>query len=480
MSKLINFLRRDLSDMRIKDKAYAGTVSLLVLALIVGLNLIVSSLPSQYTKIDMTDQQLFSLSPETQGILQNLTADIDIYYVATTAQEDIGVTGLMEKYTDLSPHINTHIVDPIANPGFLSSYGSAAASAGSIVVDGNNGRTRTIDASDLYTLTYDATTFSETSSFAGEAMITSAVSYVTTQELPKIYLTHTHGEADLATFYTDALAHANILVEYIDLTLVDAVPDDADTIFINAPMQDFTAAEISLLTDYKNSGGSVFLITNYGEYDTAEEPMPNLVNFTKTYGMAAQQGIVVEMDDSYFITQYPHYLLPEIIEHDITSPISDTYILAPLAHPIEIFEPEGGFTSSSLLTTTDSSFSKADAYSSATFDKEEGDVDGPFSVAAAAQNSDTNAKFVWLPTSGFVDEATDQLVGGNNRNFFLNIISWCTGKEDGITVHAKPLSEEFLTVPQSFSTIFSIVFTIVLPVALLIGGFAIWYLRRKR
>lgn len=129
------------------------------------------------------------------------------------------------------------------------------------------------------------------------------------------------------------------------------------------------------------SGGKLVLVTDY-----SDKAMPNLARITENYGVAAQDGIVVEQDMNYCLRGYTHYLLPEIESHEITDPLTEgrLYALMPLAHGIRRLDAyRSSLTVTDLLTTTDSAYSKLDPYNATTLEKEDGDVEGPISVAVA-------------------------------------------------------------------------------------------------
>ncbi len=277
------------------------------------------------------------------------------------------------------------------------------------------------------------------------------------------------------------MADANIQTQSINLLTEGSIPQDADLVLINAPLSDFSSTEANILNDYLQNGGNVILITNFGEFNTESQPMPNLSAVLSNYGLLPNDGIIFEGDADYHISDYPHFLLPEVILHEITQPLMETFIVTPLAHGIEIKEDLPDYlTAYPLLQTTPSAFLKADAYTDNSTVASPDDETGPFYVAVLSENAQNNSKLVWLPTSGFTDENTDALVSGANRNLFINIISYCTNFEKGITFEAKPINAEQLTVPQSFSNLWSIVFTVVIPLATLLIGFVIWHKRRRR
>ncbi len=479
MIKLKQFLKDNLTNKNVKKGAYAGAVTALFLACVVAVNLIATSIPSQYMRPDFSQNRLFSLSDNTKTIAQNLTEKVNIYYVTTPELQDIGVDELLLKYEDISQNINVSYIDPVSNPTFAAFY-DTAMEIGSLVVESDSGRFRVISPTELYSQVTSEDSLQTSNLFLGETKITSALQYVTIEDLPKMYITQAHAEMELPDGYIAQLADANIITQTINLLTVSEIPQDCDILLINAPVTDIADAEAEIVQNYLNNGGSLMVVTNFGEYDTSETPMPNLANILNNYAMSAIQGIVFEGDTSYHFNEFSHYLLPSVVPHEITQPIVDNYIATPWVHAINISEdaPEN-VTVYPLLSTTNSAYIKEDAFLSDTVEIEEGDLQGTFIVAAYAENVENNSKVVWLPTTGFVDDATDALVSGSNRALFLSAIMHTTNHEIETTIEAKPLEYETLVVPQSFTGVFSFVYTILIPVVLLIIGFVIWFRRRR-
>ena len=59
------------------------------------------------------------------------------------------------------------------------------------------------------------------------------------------------------------------------------------------------------------------------------------------------------------------------------------YPIMPISQALTVSGSAVGATVTELLTTSDASFSKVDGYDITTYEKEEGDIDGPFTVAVS-------------------------------------------------------------------------------------------------
>lgn len=66
-----------------------------------------------------------------------------------------------------------------------------------------------------------------------------------------------------------------------------------------------------------------------------------------------------------------------------------------------------------LLTTSDAAFSKIAGYSLSTYEKEEDDIDGPFSVALSVE-ANSGGKIVWFASSSFLEDMYNAYSSGAN------------------------------------------------------------------
>ena len=439
----------------------------------------VGSLPTTLTQIDLTDQSIYSLSDQTKRIAASLDKDVTMYLICNTGNEDTTVQRLLQRYADLSDHIQVEVMDPSLHPTFLDNYELEISRLyeNSVLVD-CEGRYRLVGYDEIFVTSYEMDYYSynyvTSTSFNGESALTSALHYVSSDDLPKVYTLTGHGETELDERITEMLSQDNFESESLSLLSEESVPEDAAAIIINAPSSDLNQDEADMLITYLENGGSIALITSY----MGADDMPNLKQVTASMGLTTETGIIIEGERNMRLTRYPHYILPNIESHEITSSLSEAgyYILTPLAQPL--VETEDSSASITwLLTTSDSAYAKQAAMSMITTEKEDGDIDGPFNVAALSENG---GKLFWVTSDTLLDSYVDSAVSGANSNLFMNALNYMCEQEESISIRAKSLDSATLTVPQSESTLWSIVMIGVIPVGLIVLGMLIWIRRKRR
>ncbi len=464
---------------RFKAGSYSVAAAAVVIAIAIFLNLIVGSLPSTMTEIDMTANSIYALSDQTKRIAASLDKDVTMYIICNQGNEDDTIQRLLNRYADLNSRIKVTSVDPTNDPTFLTRYELEITQLyenSVLVVCGD--RSRLVGYDEIfvteYSMDYYSYNYTTTTTFEGENALTNAIHYVSSNDLPKVYTLTGHGEEVLSSSIQAMLEQDNFEYEDLSILTAEALPEDAAAVIIHQPATDLNEDEAALLTTYLENGGNVVLVTGY----MAVDKMPNLFSVTRAMGLELSDGIIIEGDRNMRLTRYPYYILPDAASHDVTDSIINAgyYILSPLAQPIvETKDSTAAITW--LLTTSDSAYAKVDALNMTTTSKEDGDTDGPFNVGAIAEKG---GKLLWLTGDGMFDEYIDSAVSGGNSNLLLNALNWMGGQEESISIRAKSLDETGLSVTESESSFWSAVMIGVIPAALVAIGIIIWARRKRR
>lgn len=470
--------RYSVSVKNLSFSAYSTGMIALAIAVVAAANLVIGEMPSSWTAIDLTSEKLYSLTDQTKEFVNNMQEDVTIYVIVNEDSQDTTLGQTLQRYDDLSDHITVEYVDPTVNPRFHTQYTDSTISINSLIVVSDK-RNRVIDYSDIYESSFDYSTYtSTTTGYDGEGQITSALDYVLSDDLPKVYLTEGHGEYSLSSSFTDALTKENVEYETINLMDYDTVPEDTACLIINGPQSDLSADDADKVTSYLESGGKVILITGY----TGSE-MPNRDALLEYMGMSVADGLVVEQDQNYYYRS-PYYLLPDVSADTYTSGIyGNYYIFAPYSQGILIADEEAeGMTYTTFLSTSESAYSKVDITNMENFEKSEGDIDGPFGVgveAIKALEEGEATMVVYSCDQLFTDDA-NVMVSGANQMMFVNTVGGFVDHEVSVSIPVKSYQVSYLTVNQSDAVLIGLVTTIVLPVGCLAAGFVIWFRRRKR
>ena len=317
--------------------------------------------------------------------------------------------------------------------------------------------------------------YSYSTSFDGEGAITSAIDYVVTEDLPQLYVLEGHGEAELPSTFSDQLEKENYEVNTLSLLTVDQIPEEADCVLIYAPSTDLSEEEVDMLRDYVTGGGKLMVSAG----TTENGSLPNLYSLLEDYGVTASEGIVVEGDREHYAFGMPYVLMPDIASSDITDSLTEEnyYVLMPISQGMTVGSSSNG-TVTSLLTTSDTAFSKVAGYSLETYEKEDGDIDGPFTVGLSIEDS-SGGQIVWFSSSTFLEDMYNAYSSGANVDLAMNSLSWLVGEREAIAIRSKSLNYNYLTISDSTSSTLKGLMIGVFPLAYLGAGIAVILVKRK-
>lgn len=455
--------------------SYSLVTTAIMLAIVIMVNVFVSSLPSTLTKYDISASKLYSITSNTKAVVSALDKDVTIYWIVQADKEDAVIENLLSKYESLSDHIKVVKKNPDVYPTFAEQYTKETVQNNSLVVESGN-RSRYISYDDIYVQRGDIYSYTYNTSFDGEGAITSAIDYVTSEEFPRLYILEGHGEPELPSTFRENIEKDNILVNTLSLLKVDSIPEDANVLMIYAPKSDISDEEKNMLAKYLESGGKLIVMAGPTENGT----LGNLYSLLSDYGVKVNDGIVIESDRKYYAVQLPFVLIPDMAASKITeSLIEENYFpIMPVSHGLTVLDTPGGAKVTELLTTSETAFSKVAGYDISTYAKEEGDIDGPFALAVSIETA-RNGKVAWFASSHFLEDRYNALSSGANVDLAMNAIASLIGEREALAIRSKSLNYNYLTISDSTASLLKILMIGVLPVVYLGVGIYVVFARRR-
>ena len=476
-------MAKDSNPKIIRLGSYTTFIGILALVVTIAVNMFVNEIPPQFTKFDTSIQKLYTISPQTKEVLAALEQDVILYYIAPKGKYDLPTLEMLKRYESLSSRIKVEYVDPLLYPNFASQYTSEPLYGNDIIVKIGD-KTRLVGYADIYDIVYNASYLNNDITydtvFQGESSLTNAISLLVKGKISIVYSITGHGENEIPSDLIKMIRHQNIELENVNL-VNETIPDDAECLLMISPRSDISEPELNILTDYLKNGGNLFLLTDY-----IDKELPNIEKLTNYCGLKKQDGLIIDPTQSYSMSGYPMYLAPDIYEHETTIPLirSKYAVLMPVCHgimPLESYRDSLNIIP--ILATSQNAYIKADAITSETLtlNRQEGDKQGLFVVGVVSIDSlgDTESKFVWISTGEFIKENFNSISGGANSDLFINAIAWMCNDEDAITIHAKTISTNYLSLNGTQTNRLTVLFLVVMPLSVLIVGIIVWF-RRKR
>jgi len=470
--------RYSVSVKTISVGAYSTSMIAVAIVLTIAVNVVVNIMPSTWTSIDFTYEQLYSLSDETKEFVDSMEEDVKIYVMVNKEEEDSIVGQTLELYDALSGHISIEYVDPTLNPKFHTQYTTESITTNSLIFVSEK-RSKVIKLIELYKTTLDPDSGGYImTGYDGEGQITSALAYVTEDEISQAYFVEGHGEVKLAEGFADAMIKQNVMLENISLVEYETIPEEISCLVMNAPVSDLTEEDYKKLVAYMENGGNI--VINAGP-KVAETPVFD--KLLAYMGLEITEGTVVEENTSYFY-QNPIFLLPKMSYSPYTKGVylKDYNVLAPSARGIIVNEEaHEDIEYDQFLVTSDESFAKSTSLAT-NYTREEGDINGPFAIGLAAEKeveNGTATMVLYTSTTMFTDEIS-ALVSNANQRIYANGVSNCVGNEVNIAIPAKSYSLSYLTVTQSQILLVGALVLLILPLTFIFTGLGVWIYRKRR
>ncbi len=505
-------------------RAFLGAA--ILLCLIILLNTVLSVLPARLTRFDVSGTGLTELSAESEKLLDGLDTDVTVYWLCEGGVVDPTLIGewfplLLTRYEEASDRIKVvKITDSEADKKLLEDLGADGLGNHGLIVASDK-RSRVIDVSELFTYSsqfvnvqlnngnemeltleqldqmvqmvyayyqIDITQYAiYNHSSVANTKLTSAIDYVTAENVPHAYLLTGFRGASMPDTLQTYIGILNEGLEELDISKVSAIPADAGVVILHAPTEDISEAQAAIINAYLEQGGSLVLTTSP---NTHVDQCPNLQKLTTPFGLSAQPGIVFDSADGYYASgASTDVLTPKV------SSSHELYQLAqggsyphrmPWSHGIEIAKTlPTGVSALGIMTTSSSAVRKEAGGVTETL----GDpaptnvaVEAYREVAVTDDGTASVARILWFGSTEAFAAETASAARGNYyylalgadivRNAFVSDYEAIPGVR--IATEALDSMGDVLGF-----TIIGII-TVVIPVGLLITGVVIWSKRRRR
>lgn len=479
-----------------REGALATSGVALALGILVAANYVLSR---QNVRWDLTAAQQYSLSPQTQRVLEALEAPVSVLVFAREA-EFPGYRDRLDEYSYVSPRVNVEYVD----------------------VDRNPVRARQYEVQAYGTIVFEYEGRVERTTSNSEQELTNALIKAVEGEERTVYFVQGHGERDPEGddrdgygAVRDALGRDNFRVETVVLAQTGEAPADATVLVVAGPTTDLLPAEADVLRDYLDGGGKLLLMLDPPDTEDAP-PQPNLAALAGEWGIELGADVVVDASG-----------VGQLLGTDASVPVAATYpphaitdgfnllTAFPLARSVRpVAGGVAGRVGEVVVETGARSWAEADlsqlAAGEVTLDEDAGDVPGPVPIAAvvaqtidepepadegddgedgAEDEAETGAEDeaddddpplqARLAVFGDSDFAANAAVGiQGNRDLALNTINWLAQQENLIAIRPREPEDRRITLTADQQARIYWLSLVVLPAFIAAAGVYTWWNRR--
>ena len=484
-------IKEAFSSRGFKRGGFQTLVIVIVTAVVIVLNLVAAKLD---ISVDLSRDDMYTLSEDTKKLVRDLQDEIAVYYMCQEGQETldtgtntINIEKIIKQYGDIK-NITVEKKDPVQYPAFAKDYTDEEISSNDVIVVNKTKETsKYLPADSLIVSEADYTSGSYHYSIDVEGQVTAAIQSLTSGNTKKVYVTSGHGEVALGSSFTDILNKSNYTTDTLETASGDSIPDDCDILLVNAPQYDFTEDEYKMISTYLQKGGDAMFFLNMQAAGST-----NYEKLLGDYGVDAVKGYVVDTELA-LRSDVPLAFFPNVNSHDITGDVADTRVYVDYARGLTSQgDVRSTLTVESLLDTSEDAYSRTASQETDYTKKTDSDIRGPFSLGMAVTDThtadagdsgktDTETKLLVYSSPDFAMDAVASTNQYGNRSMLLNSLTWLTGEEvSSLAIPSRSLSQQTVSIRSGSVMFWTAALVIILPLALLITGFVIWFRRRRR
>ncbi|BBA79878.1 ABC transporter [cyanobacterium endosymbiont of Rhopalodia gibberula] len=357
-------VRRSFWQRRSSQAGTNALVSTLSLMIILG---IINFLAVRYlTPIDLTENQLFTVSSQTQKIVKNINEPIKVWlFVKDPNPRD---KDLLENYRRYNEKFEFEFIDPDTNLGLTKRFN--VNSLGDVY----------LEYRDKKQLVQTLIQFN-TQEPLSEIKLTNAIEKIQRNYIPTVYFLQGHGEYSLEESHdnsifiaVNSLKNKGYNIEPLNLVTSSKIPDDADAIIIAGSQRKLFEQEVKALEIYSDQGGNLLLLLN-----------PNIETGLETilekWGVKLDNRVVIDSSGRGNLVGLGPVtpLINTYGNHPITKEFKNGISFYPLARPIDTIKVEN-VEATSLLIASEKMWAESNVESEEfTFDETQ-DIAGPFDL----------------------------------------------------------------------------------------------------
>jgi ABC-type uncharacterized transport system involved in gliding motility auxiliary subunit len=416
---------------------------------------------NHHKRWDLTENKRYSLSPQTIAVLKNLKEPVKItgFYTPAESGQREQVEDLLKEYMYHTNLLQVEYVDPDQKPALARQLGISSSGV----------------------LVFQRGSKKQESYAIDEQDITSNILKVSQDVQKAVYFTVGHGERDPegydAANYSQIkaiLERDNYLVKTLNLaTVTDTLPSDVAVLVVAGPRGPFAPQEAQRLGDYLEKGGKVMVLAD----PTVDLGLDEVL---ARWGIALRNDVVIDPVASFF-GDVATPLVSRYRFHTITKDLGGLSTFFPLARSISATVSLTNTTVTTLFETSAGAWGETDLENRQASLDEGKDIKGPLALGVAAERTEgQRGRLVVFGDADFPSNNGLSVRGTvGNADLFRNAINWLAEEESLIAIG--PKAPEYrrirpLTPGEQRLLFYSTV--ILLPLAVLIIGGAVWWSRR--
>jgi hypothetical protein len=497
--------------------AYRATLTISVL-LGLGILVLVNYIGSRrYARFDWTTTGRYSLSDKTVNVLKDLKTPVTVTVFMTPERTPFysEVDELLKRYKAKSPMLTVETLDPTRSLARAKTFVEETGVRNFAVVfraGEKQSEKRKIVTEDRI-VEYDYTRARmggdpTVKNFRGEQEFTSAILAVTQGKVPRVLFTSGHGERafDAArsregfSEVAESLKADNCTVEAWPSLGAAAVPEGADLVVVAGPRSPFTEPERDVLKKYFDGGGRALLFLDVEFSPGAARTLSDfgLAPLLSSMGLTLDSDVVVDPKNALPMMGAETVFAKSYRAHPVTRLLTGIPVVFPLARSVSVAKaPVPGWKATPLVETSAEGWGETnlkDLEKTGQPKKDDKDVAGPVTLAAAVESDEApgavaegGAKPAEAPKKrsrvvvfGDADWASNAGIANAANSLLLSsAANWALERESLVAIPPKGADQVAVTLTRRDIGQVAFVVMLLLPLAAVAMGIAIWARRRK-
>jgi len=491
---------------------YRATLSISI-ALGLGILVLVNYIGSRrYARFDWTTTGRYSLSEKTVNVLKGLKVPVQVTVFMTAGTPLYpDVDELLKRYKAKSAMLTVETLDPTRNPVRAKTFVEEAGVRNLAVVFRAGDKKKIVTEDRIVEYDYSRARMGgepSVKSFRGEQEFTSAILSVTQAKAPKVVFTSGHGErkVDAArsregfSEVAESLKADNCTVEEWATLGAAAVPEGADLVVVAGPRTPFTESERDVLKKYLDAGGRAlfFLDVEFPPGTSSTLSDFGLGPLLTSLGVTLDSDVVVDPKNTLPMMGAETVFAKSFRSHPITKLLTGMPVVFPLARSVSVAQaPVPGWEVTSLVETSPDGWGETnlkELEKTGLPKKDDKDVKGPVSLAAAVEADDAFGavpddgtkrgeapkKRARVVVFGDADWASNAgIANAANRLLLSSAVNWALERESLVAIPPKSADQVAVTLTRRDMGQVAFVVLLLLPLASVAMGIAIWFRRRK-
>jgi hypothetical protein len=491
---------------------YRATLAISI-ALGLGILVLVNYIGSRrYARFDWTTTGRYSLSEKTVNVLKGLKSPVQVTVFMTAGTPLYPeVDELLKRYKAKSAMLTVETLDPTRNPVRAKTFVEETGVRNLAVVFRAGDKKKIVTEDRIVEYDYSRAMMGgepSVKSFRGEQEFTSAILSVTQARAPKVVFTSGHGERkfDAArsregfSEVAESLKADNCTVEEWATLGAAAVPEGADLVVVAGPRTPFTESERDVLKKYLDAGGRAlfFLDVEFPPGTSSTLSDFGLGPLLTSLGVTLDSDVVVDPKNTLPMMGAETVFAKSFRSHPVTRLLTGMPVVFPLARSVSVAQaPVPGWKVTPLVETSPDGWGETnlkDLEKTGLPKKDDKDVKGPVCLAAAVEADDGSKaapddgakpgeapkKKARVVVFGDADWASNAgIANAANRLLLSSAVNWALERESLVAIPPKSADQVAVTLTRRDMGQVAIVVLLLLPLASVAMGIAIWVRRRK-